>query len=104
MAVTQDLHITLPADLADLVRSKVANGEYDSESDLVRESLEGLLDLEPSHNPALEGWLRNEVIPASNALRADPGRALSAEDIRASLAALHAETCSAHELARHLLA
>ena len=92
MAATQDLHITLPADLADLIRSKVATGEYSSESDLVRESLEGLLDLEPSHNPALEDWLRNEVVPANDALRADPSRALSAEDVRTSLAALHAET------------
>ena len=34
---------------------------------------------------ALEGWLREQVAPAYDALKADPSRAVSADDVRATL-------------------
>lgn len=38
---------------------------------------------------AVEGWLLNDVAAAYDALKADPSKAVSAQDVRASLAALH---------------
>jgi antitoxin ParD1/3/4 len=46
------------------------------------------MDCEPClHETAL--WLREQVAPAYDALKADPSRAVSAGDVRATLAAEH---------------
>jgi antitoxin ParD1/3/4 len=39
------------------------------------------------HERALEKWLREQVVPAYDAIKADPSRAVSADKVRASLAA-----------------
>ena len=70
-----------------MVRNKVAAGEYQSESDVVRDGLHAL----QSGDLALEDWLKGEVVPAFDAMRADPSRALSVGQVRAALAALHRE-------------
>lgn len=85
MRSTRQLSITLPNDMADQVRAKVKSGEYASESEVVREGLRAL----QAREKALEDWLRGSVVPAFEALESDPSRALSTEDIRASLAAEH---------------
>lgn len=41
---------------------------------------------------AVENWLHTQVGPAYDALKADPSRAVSADHVRARLAALHAKT------------
>ncbi|MGE5830242.1 MAG: hypothetical protein ACM30G_18045 [Micromonosporaceae bacterium] len=38
----------------------------------------------------MESWLRTEVVAAYDALKTDPSRAVSAEDLRARLAAMQA--------------
>jgi antitoxin ParD1/3/4 len=85
MRTTQQLSITLPNEMADLVRAKVATGEYATESEVIREGLRTLL----ARDRAVEGWLREQVAPACDALKADPSRAVSADDVRATLAAEH---------------
>ena len=85
MRTTQQLSITLPNEMADLVRAKVATGEYATESEVIREGLRTLL----ARDRAVEGWLREQVAPAYDALKADPSRAVSAGDVRATLAAEH---------------
>jgi antitoxin ParD1/3/4 len=85
MRTTQQLSITLPNEMADLVRAKVATGEYATESEVIREGLRTLL----ARDRAVEGWLREQVAPAYDALKADPSRAVSAVDVRATLAAEH---------------
>jgi putative addiction module CopG family antidote len=79
------MSITLPNDLADTVRAKVASGEYASESEVIRDGLRALL----ARDRAVENWLRDEVGPAYDALKADPSRALTAQQVRARLAAEH---------------
>ncbi len=81
MAHTQ-MSISLSDELAGMVRSKVASGEYASESEVIADGLSRLLGREEE----LEFWLSHEAGPAFDALRADPSRALSAGDVRASLA------------------
>ena len=88
MGDTRNLTITLPADMARLVREKVAAGDYATESDVVREGLELLL----GRDPAFEAWLRTEAAAAYDAHVADPSRALSIEDVRRNLNALRSRT------------
>ena len=43
MQTTQQMSITLPIDMADLVKAKVRTGEYASESEVMRDGLRTLL-------------------------------------------------------------
>ena len=88
MRTTQQLSITLPNEMADAVKAKVRAGEYASESEVIRDGLRALL----ARDRAVESWLHQQIGPAYDALGADPSRALSAEHVRARLAAEHAKT------------
>jgi len=88
MRSTQQLSITLPKDMAQLIRAKVQAGEYASESEVIRDGLRTLL----ARDRMVEAWLRDQVAPAYDALKADPSRAVSIEDMRAILATEHAKT------------
>ena len=87
MRTTQQLSITLPNDMADVVKTKVKTGEYASESEVIRDGMRALLALDR----AVESWLHNQVGPAYDALKADPSRAVTADQVRARLAAEHAK-------------
>lgn len=83
MRSTQQFSITLPNEMADAVKAKVAGGEYATESEVIREGLRALI----ARDQAIEKWLRTEVASAYDELKADPSRALTPEQVRASLAA-----------------
>lgn len=83
MRTTQQLSITLPLEMAKLVRDKVESGDYASESEVIREGLRAL----QLRDEALEKWLRDEVVPAYDAMKADPSRGIPIEQLRARLAA-----------------
>ena len=83
MRSTQQFSITLPNEMAELVRAKVAAGEYATESEVIREGLRALL----AQDRAVESWLKDQVGPAFDALKADPSRAVEIKDVRARLAA-----------------
>jgi antitoxin ParD1/3/4 len=85
MRTTQQLSITLPNEMADAVKSRVATGEYATESEVIRDGLRALL----ARDRAVENWLHEQVGPAYDALKADPARAVTIDDVRASLAAEH---------------
>ena len=82
MRSTQQLSITLPHDMADALRAKVAAGEYATESEVIRDGLRALL----ARDRAVEAWLRKDVAAAIDALRADSSRAVTAGEIKARLA------------------
>jgi putative addiction module CopG family antidote len=82
MRSTQQMSITLPNDMAEMVRAKVAAGEYASESEVIRDGLRTLA----ARDNAVERWLREEVVPAARALKADPGRARTVAQVREHLA------------------
>ncbi len=82
MRTTQQLSITLPNEMANAVRAKVQTGEYASESEVIRDGLRALL----ARDRAVEGWLHDQVGPAYDALKADPSRAITAEQLRARIA------------------
>ncbi len=85
MRTTQQFSITLPNEMAEVLRAKVAAGEYATESEVIRDGLRTLM----ARDRAVETWLRDQVGPAYDALKADPSRAVSADDVRASLAEEH---------------
>jgi len=83
MRSTQQMSITVPLEMAALVKAKVAAGEYATESEVIRDGLGVLL----ARDRAMADGLRDQVIPAAAALTAAPGRALPAEQVREHLAA-----------------
>jgi antitoxin ParD1/3/4 len=85
MRTTQQLSITLPTDMAEAIKAKVASGEYATESEVIRDGLRVLM----ARDRAMEHWLRDQVAPAYDTLKADPSRAVSAKQVRARLAAEH---------------
>ena len=84
---TQQFSITLPHDMAETVRAKVASGEYATESEVIRDGLRALL----ARDQAVESWLRQDVAAAYDAMKADPDRGVSAAELRSNLAAAHRE-------------
>jgi antitoxin ParD1/3/4 len=85
MRSTQQFSITLPNEMAEAVRAKVAAGEYATESEVIRDGLRALL----ARDRAVEDWLRSDVASAYDALKADPSRAVSIDRVRARLATAH---------------
>ena len=85
MRTTQQMSITLPNELALAVRAKVTSGEYASESEVIRDGLRVLI----ARDRAVDLWLKKQVGPAFDALKADPSRAVTAAQVRARLAAEH---------------
>ncbi|MEO6020422.1 MAG: type II toxin-antitoxin system ParD family antitoxin [Knoellia sp.] len=75
------MSVTLPHEMADMVRAKVDTGDYASESEVIREGLRALA----ARDRALEAWLSDTVAPAYDRLRADPSRAISPDEARARL-------------------
>ena len=80
----QQLIITLPDDIAELVRAKVASGEYASESDMIQDGIESLF----SKDASLESWLRETVAPSYDRLRMQPERAVSVDHVRSRIEAM----------------
>lgn len=85
MRSTQQFSITLPNEMADAVRAKVAAGEYATESEVIRDGLRVLL----ARDRAVEEWLCKDVAATYDKLKADPSRAVGAGAVKARLAAAH---------------
>lgn len=81
MRSTQQFSVTLPNEMANMVKNKVASGEYASESEVIRDGLRAL----QSRESAIEAWLQNEVAEAYDKLKANPERAIGAEQLRRHL-------------------
>jgi putative addiction module CopG family antidote len=82
MRTTQQLSITLPNEMADVVKAKVQTGEYASESEVIRDGLRALL----ARDRAVDAWLHSQVGPAFDALKADPARGVAPGAVRDRLA------------------
>ncbi|MDD5176696.1 MAG: type II toxin-antitoxin system ParD family antitoxin [Sterolibacterium sp.] len=85
MRSTQQFSITLPNEMAEVVRTKVATGEYATESEVIRDGLRALI----ARDRAVESWLREQVAPAYDALKANPSSGITADRVRIRLAAEH---------------
>ena len=88
MCTTQQFSVTVPNEMAQLIKAKVSSGEYASESEVIRDGIRAL----QARDAAMQNWLRREVIPAYDAIMSDPSHGLTASDVKANLAARHART------------
>ncbi len=87
MRNTQAISITLPHDMAAMVKAKVASGEYATESEVIRDGLRTL----QARDAALETWLRQEVAKSYDEFAADPAIGIPAGDVMARLRASYRE-------------
>ena len=71
--------MTLPLEMADMVRARVESGEYASESEVIRDGLRTLA----ARDRAIESWLRDQVVPAYDRLATDPSTSMSPDQVRA---------------------
>ena len=85
MRTTLQFSITLPNEMAEIVKNKVASGEYASESEVLRDGMRALM----ASDKAIDSWLFQTVVPAYDALKEDPSRALMLDQVRKRLAAEH---------------
>jgi antitoxin ParD1/3/4 len=84
MRTTQSLSITLPHEMAQMVKAKVSSGEYATESEVIRDGLRTLA----ARDAAVEKWLLDQVVPTYDRVMADPiANTISAEDAHTRLQA-----------------
>lgn len=83
MPSSQHLNITLAAEMADVIQTKIRSGEYATESEVIHEGLRALME----RDRVQENWLQSQVGPAYDALKADASRAVPIDQVRARLAA-----------------
>lgn len=77
---------SLPAAHAKFIDAKVASGAYASGSEVVRAGLRALQE----RDAAVERWLREEVAPVFDAMKAEPERGIPAKQVFAGIKARHA--------------
>ncbi len=73
--------VDLPSDQAAYIERLVESGEYDSASEVVKAGIEALRQ----HDREIEHWLRTEVVPTYERVRAGTERMIPAEEVRAEL-------------------
>lgn len=93
MRTTKQLSITLPTNMADALKQRVASGAYASESEVVRDGLRALF----AREEAVDTWLHTEIVASYDEMRDDPSQAISSADMRAHLAELHAKRLAEHD-------
>ena len=87
MRNTQPISVTLPHDMAAMVKAKVASGDYASESEVIRDGLRTL----QARDAALESWLRGEVAKSYDEFAIDPSVGIPADEVMAQLRASYRE-------------
>jgi antitoxin ParD1/3/4 len=78
---------SLPVEQAGYIDSLVASGTYASGSEVVRAGLRALQE----RDAAVETWLREEVVGVYDAMQAEPGRAIPADQVFATIRARHTD-------------
>ena len=86
MGTVEKRTISLPEDQAAFVDTLVASGAYASVNEVIRAGIRALQE----RDAAVERWLQEEVAPVYDAMQADPGRAISVDDVLSEIRARHA--------------
>jgi antitoxin ParD1/3/4 len=81
MRKTQSLSITLPHDMAQMVKDKVASGIYASESEVIRDGLRAL----QARDAAIELWLRESVVPVFDRVASGAEKLVDANEVFSGL-------------------
>lgn len=93
MRTTQPISVTLPHDMAALVRAKVASGEYATESEVVRDGLRAL----QARDAAMESWLNGAVAKSVDEFLANPKSGIPANEIMKQIRATYLDRVSKAE-------
>ncbi len=88
MRTTKAISVTLPHDMAEMVKAKVASGEYATESEVIRDGLRTL----QARDIAVEKWLRDEVAKSYDAHEAHPEAVVPAQDVMPRIRARRAKS------------
>jgi antitoxin ParD1/3/4 len=86
MTTVQKRTFSLPSKQAKFIDTQVRAGTYASASEVVRAGLRALQE----RDAAIEHWLRSEVGPVYDAMKANPKHAVSARKAFAAVRAHHA--------------
>ena len=93
MPATEKRTVSLSAEQAAFIDAQVASGAYATASEVVRDGLRAL----QARDAAIERWLREEVVPAYDEMKAHPERAVSGEQWLEDVRKLHAARVKAAE-------
>ena len=85
MRNTSPISVTLPHDMAAMVKAKVASGEYATESEVIRDGLRTLL----ARDAAIEKWLQGEVAKSYDEYASAPDTAIPAEQVMTRIEAAY---------------
>ncbi|AZG78739.1 type II toxin-antitoxin system ParD family antitoxin [Methylocystis rosea] len=86
MSATEKRTFSLPTEQATFIDQLVASGSYASGSEVIRAGLRALQE----RDAAVERWLRDEVAPAYDEIKAYPDRTLSSEKLFDNIRKRHA--------------
>ncbi len=86
MSQTNTLLRELSPQSVDFIRLKVSSGEFATEAEVIEESLALMQDSEvslasPHRDEEVEKWLHEVVGPIYDRMKADPSRAIPAEQV-----------------------
>ncbi len=93
MRNTSPISVTLPHDMAAMVKEKVASGEYATESEVIRDGLRIL----KARDEMMEAWLRDEVVKSYDAFASGAEGGIPAEELMAKLRANYRARLSKRE-------
>jgi antitoxin ParD1/3/4 len=85
MSNTMKRTFSLPAEQTAFIDAKISSGAYATASEVVRAGLRALQE----RDAAVERWLREEVAPVYDAMKADTSRGLPAADAFAAVRRRH---------------
>jgi antitoxin ParD1/3/4 len=83
MRNTKPLSITVPHEMARMIKDKVASGQYASESEVIRDGLRALQE----RDAAVENWLQQEVRRSIAEVAESPNAVIPIEDVLARVKA-----------------
>jgi len=91
MAATAKRTFSLPDEQAKFIDKQVKSGGYASGSEVVRAGLRALQE----RDAAIERWLREEVVPVYDSMKADPSQGIPIEKAFAEIRERHASQIKA---------
>jgi len=93
MPATEKRTFSLPATEAAFIDAQVASGAFASASEVVRAGLQALQE----RDAAEERWLREDVAPAYDEWKADPGKLIAGDEMMGHIRQIHGDRIKSGE-------